>query len=70
MNTEGNMMTWISRFLDQRWTEVKYGETCSKYKQTRVGLPQGAVTSTTLIIAYINDLPNTAKNYKTNMPTV
>jgi len=40
MNTEGNMMTWISRFLDQRWTEVKYGGTCSKYKQTRVGLPQ------------------------------
>jgi len=67
MNIEGNMLTRISRFLDQRWTKVKYGETCSKYKQTRVGLPQGTVTSTTLFNAYINDLPNTAKNNKTNI---
>ena len=42
MNIEGNMVTWISRFLDQRWTKVKYGETFSKYKQRKVGLPQGA----------------------------
>ena len=55
MNTEGNMLTWISRFLDQRWTKVKNGETFSKYKQTKVGLPQGAVTSTTLFNVYIND---------------
>ena len=61
MNIEGNMLTWISRFLDQKLTKVKYGETSSKYKQTRVGLPQGAVTSTTLFNAYINDLPNTVK---------
>ena len=27
INIEGNMLTWISRFLDQRWTKVKYGET-------------------------------------------
>jgi len=67
MNIEGNMLTWISRFLDQRWTKVRYGETSSKYKQTRVGLPQGAVTSTTLFNAYINDLPNTVKNNKTNI---
>jgi len=67
MNTEGNMLTWISRFLEQRRNKVKYGVTCSKYKQTRVGLPQGAVTSTTLINTYINNLPNTVKNNKTNM---
>jgi hypothetical protein len=67
MNIEGNMLTWISRFIDQRWTKVKYGETFSKYKQTRVGLPQGAVTSTTLFNAYINDLPNTLKNNKINI---
>ena len=27
MNTEGNMLAWFSRFLDPRWTKVKYGET-------------------------------------------
>jgi len=64
MNLDGNMLTWISRFLDQRWTNVTYGETSSKYKQTRVGLPQEAVTSTTLFNAYINDLPNTVKTTK------
>jgi hypothetical protein len=26
MNIEGNMLVWPSRFLDQRWTKVKYGE--------------------------------------------
>jgi len=56
MNIEGNMLTWISRFSDQRWTKVKYGETFSKYKQRRVGLPQGALTSTTLFNAYNIDL--------------
>jgi hypothetical protein len=67
MNIEGNMLTWISRFLDQRWTKVKYGETFSKYKQTKVGLPQGAVTSTTLFSAHINGLPNTVTNNKINI---
>jgi hypothetical protein len=67
MNIEGNMLAWFSRFLDQRWTKVKYGETFSKYKQTKVGLPQGAVTSTTLFNVYINDLPNIVRNAKTNI---
>jgi len=61
------MLAWISRFLDQRWTKVKYGETFSKYKQRKVGLPQGAVTSTTLFNTYINDLPNIVRNTNINM---
>ena len=64
---EGSMLVWFSTFLDQRWTKVKYGKTFSKYKQTKVGLPQRAVTSTTLFNAYINDLPNIMRNTKTNM---
>lgn len=67
MNTEGNMLAWFSRFLEQKLTKVKYGETFSKYKQTKLGLPQGAVTSTTLFNAYINDRPNTVRNTKTNI---
>jgi hypothetical protein len=67
LNTETNMLAWFSRFLNQTWTKLKDGETFSKYKQTKVGLPQGAVTSTTLFNAYINDLPNVVRNTKTNM---
>jgi len=67
MNIEENMLAWFSRFLDQRWTKVKYGKTFSKYKQIKVGLLQGAVTSTTLFNAYINDLPNIVRNTKTNI---
>ena len=67
MNIEGKMLAWFSRFLDQRWTKVKYGETFSKYKQTKVWLPQTAVTSTTLFNAHINDLPNIVRNTKTNI---
>ena len=59
-------MSWFSRFLDRGWTKVKYGETFSKHKQTKLGLPQGAVTSTTLFNAYIKDLPNTVRNTKIN----
>jgi hypothetical protein len=58
------MLAWLSRFLDQRWNKVKYGETFPKYTQTKVGLPQGAVTSTTIFNIYINDLPNTVRNTK------
>jgi len=46
---------------------LKYSETFSKYKQTKVGLPQGAVISTTLFNVYINDLPNIVRNTKTNI---
>jgi len=67
MNIERNMLAWFSRFLDQRWTKVKYGETFSKYKQTKLGLHQGAVTSTTLFNVHINDLPNIVRNTKTNI---
>jgi retron-type reverse transcriptase len=66
MNTARNKLARFSRFLDQRWNKVKYGKTFSEYKQTKVGLPQGTVTSTTLFNVYI-DLPNTVRNTKTNI---
>jgi hypothetical protein len=33
-----------------------------KYKQSKIGLPQGAVSSTILFKVYINDLPKHLKN--------
>jgi len=67
MNIEGNALAWVSRFVDQSWTKLKYGETFSKHKQTKVELLQGAVTSSILFNAYINDLPNIVRNTKTNI---
>jgi len=45
----GNMLSWFGRFLAQRWVKVSWDETESKYnKQSKIGLPQGAVSSTIL----------------------
>lgn len=41
-NIEGNMLTWFSRFLDQRWTKVKYGETFSNCKQNKSRVTPGS----------------------------
>jgi hypothetical protein len=39
------MLHWLRRFLVQRWISTKFNNTSSKYKQTKVGLPQGAIIS-------------------------
>jgi hypothetical protein len=52
----GNMLNWFGRFLAQRWVKVWLDEAELKYKQSKIGLPQGVVSSTTLFKVYINDL--------------
>ena len=52
----GNMLNWIKAFTSQRYCRVRYGDATSKYKQLRMGMPQGAVTSCSLFNIYINDL--------------
>ena len=54
----GNMLRCISEFITQRYCATNYGSATSRYKQTRLGVPQGAVLSTTLFNTYINDLAN------------
>ena len=41
--------------------QVKWDEAESKYKQSKIGLPQGAVSSTILFNVYISDLPEHLK---------
>jgi hypothetical protein len=59
----GNMLSWFGRFLAQRWVKVWWDEAESNYKQSKIGLPQGAFSSTILfnIYIYINDLPECFK---------
>ena len=52
----GKMLQWFKNFLSQRYCQVRFGDTTSKFKQLQTGLPQGAVTSCSLFNLYINDL--------------
>jgi retron-type reverse transcriptase len=52
----GRMLKWFHNFITQRFYATKFENNLSKYKQTRRGLPQGAVTSTILFNVMINDL--------------
>jgi hypothetical protein len=51
------MLSYFGRFLAQRWVRVQWDEAESKYKQSKIGPPQGAFSSTMLFNIYINDLP-------------
>lgn len=59
---KGNMLNYFENFLPLRWTKVCYENTTSSYKQTKVGLPQGAISSTSLFNIYINNCPNTIRS--------
>ena len=56
-NVRRRMLNWYKRFLQQRWVKTRWEGHESRFKQSKVGLPQGAASSTTLFNVYINDLP-------------
>jgi len=53
---DGCLVRAIKDFLSQRFISVRFHDRTSRYKQTRRGVPQGAVSSTTLFNLMINDL--------------
>jgi ribonuclease HI len=64
IGVKGRMLKWIHNFITQRFCATKFENKLSKYKQIRRGLPQGAVTSTTLFNVMINDLPTQLEKIK------
>ena len=51
-----NLLQWFESFISHRACKVRYAEHYCKYHTQQTRLPQGAVTSCTLFILYINDL--------------
>lgn len=56
MNTPNYILYAIHDFLCQRFISVRCHDKTSSFKQVRRGLPQGAVSSTTLFNCMVNDL--------------
>jgi hypothetical protein len=50
------IIRWICSFLDNRQAKVRFGDSMSKSRIIRQGLPQGSVLYPLLFIMYINNL--------------
>ncbi|KAL4126296.1 hypothetical protein QTP88_010518 [Uroleucon formosanum] len=61
-NIHGNMIIFLTNFLNQRSFQVKIGDLTSNTFVLENGVPQGSPLSTFLFQTAINNLPNTISN--------
>ena len=53
---EGELLKWISNYLDNRQQRVVIKSCKSDYKRKNAGLPQGSVLDPLLFLIYVNDI--------------
>jgi ribonuclease HI len=56
MNIPACFCRWVANFLADRRAIVKWGESCSKQRTLKEGLPQGCVISPLLWLIYMDDI--------------
>ena len=56
LGIDGDLLEWISNYLDNRQQGVALKSSMSSFKSTNAGVPQGSVLGPMLFLVYVNDI--------------
>ena len=56
LGIDGDLLDWISNYLDNRQQRVILKSSMSSFKSTNAGVPQGSVLGPVLFLVYVNDI--------------